>query len=203
MRVFPANVSLYPAGNVAHVQGGFYGPISTGCVTSAPAMPDRAAATAAYPLCYEELIVDAKGRVSDLGTCCYNTGATISLNTYVPSSTKQFAVSGYTSGATVPASCVMAALRLNTTNKHPYSCGTDGMFHDLTGFGEGNGSSLNFRGAWAASTAYPSAMSRSRRAVPMWNTAFKQLRASTVELDSAGGGRLKWRCRCGRRDGCN
>lgn len=153
-QTFSANGSLYLAGDVAHVQGGFCGPISAGSLTSALVVPDRAAATAAYPLCYEELIVDSKGRVSDLGTRCDITGATISLNTYIPPSTVQFAVSGYTSGPTVPASCVMAALRLNTTNNHLYSCGTDSIFHDLTGSGGGGGSSLNFRGAWAASTAY-------------------------------------------------
>ena len=139
-QTFSANGGLYLAGDIAHVQGGFCAPVSAGALTTTFAVPDRAAATSAYPLCYEELLVDSKGRVSDLGTRCDITGATVSLNTYVPPSVTPFAVSGYTTGPTVPASCVSGALRLNTSNTHLYDCGTDRTFHDLTGTGGGGGS---------------------------------------------------------------
>lgn len=134
---FSANGRLYLAGDLAHVQGGFCGAVYSGALAATLNVPDRAAATSSAPLCYEVMFVGQRGQVSDLGTRCDITGSSVSLNTYVPPATRQFNVTGYTTGATVPASCSLGALFLNTTTNHLYSCGTDSTFHDMAGSGSG------------------------------------------------------------------
>ena len=132
-QTFSANGSLYLAGDLAHVQGGFCAPVYNGAITKLLSVPDRAAASASYPLCYEVIAVNQQQRPFDLGTRCDITGASVSLNHYVPPVAPPVYASGYSHGpaASLPAHCSLGALYATDDTHALYLCGLDGVFHLL------------------------------------------------------------------------
>ena len=141
-QTFSANGKLYPAGNPLALSGGLAANIVNGSLSAAFSVPDKAAASAAYPLCYDVWLVNTTTHEKvDLGTRCDITGTTVSMDTYVPPVVTPTYIAGFAHGtaANLPPHCAAGATYNADDTHHFYACGLDGVFHDETGTGGGSG----------------------------------------------------------------